>query len=225
MIKIVSGNIFNTECDYIVNTVNCMGVMGAGIAYEFKLRYPEMYKKYKKICEDNLFDIGMLWIYKDPDKKILCFPTKKHLKYPSKIEYLELGLQKFVSIYKEKGIKSIAFPILGASLGGINIKDSLCIMEKHLSLCDIYIEIWMYDPKSIDDVFINYKKNLLSKEDSYLSEKTGIKINIIKKIKTALMSNDIYSLSGLLSIDGIGEKTLEKSYSFAKKKPDQYDLF
>ena len=83
----------------------------------------------------------------------------------------------------------------------------------------------MYDPKSIDDVFINYKKNLLSKEDSYLSEKTGIKINIIKKIKTALMSNDIYSLSGLLSIDGIGEKTLEKSYSFAKKKPDQYDLF
>ena len=122
MIKIVSGNIFNTECDYIVNTVNCMGVMGAGIAYEFKLRYPEMYKKYKKICEDNLFDIGMLWIYKDPDKNILCFPTKKHWKYPSKIEYLELGLQKFVSIYKEKGIKSIAFPILGASLGGINIK-------------------------------------------------------------------------------------------------------
>jgi O-acetyl-ADP-ribose deacetylase (regulator of RNase III) len=100
MIEIKQGNIFTTQCQSIVNTVNCVGIMG--IAYEFKLRFPDMFEKYKSFCEKGLLDIGNLWVYKltefDNEKYeyILSFPTKKHWKYPSKEEYLERGLEKFV---------------------------------------------------------------------------------------------------------------------------------
>ena len=85
--------------------------MGAGIALEFRLRYPKMLKEYKGLCEQNKISIGNLWLYKSNDKSILNFPTKFHWKYPSKIEWLESGLQKFIESYENKGITSIAFPI------------------------------------------------------------------------------------------------------------------
>lgn len=110
MIKIKKGNIFSSKSETIVNTVNCVGVMGAGIAYEFKLRHPDMFKKYKQLCDNNLIDIGKLSIYQVDNtsnyKKILNFPTKKNWKHPSRIEYLEDGLKKFVDTYNEKNIKS-----------------------------------------------------------------------------------------------------------------------
>ena len=92
--------------------------MGAGIAYEFRLRYPQMYIKYQKYCSDKAINIGTLWIYKGKDKNILNFPTKHDWKFPSKENYLKQGLQKFIDTYKQRGITSIAFPILGADRGG-----------------------------------------------------------------------------------------------------------
>ncbi|KAL1029109.1 macro domain-containing protein [Haemophilus influenzae] len=82
MIEFKKGNIFSTQCDVIVNAVNCVGVMGAGIALEFKIRFPEMFKKYKEFCDNGSLDIGKLWIYSISNKKfgfnrILSFPTKK----------------------------------------------------------------------------------------------------------------------------------------------------
>lgn len=74
--KIITGNIFTTNCQTIVNTINCVGVMGAGIALECRLRYPDMHEKYIKLCMDNHIDIGLLWIYKSSDKWVLNFPTK-----------------------------------------------------------------------------------------------------------------------------------------------------
>ena len=79
-IKIISGNIFTSKCQTIVNTINCVGVMGAGIALECRLRYPEMYKKYVELCENREISIGILWLYKSEDRWILNFPTKKHWK-------------------------------------------------------------------------------------------------------------------------------------------------
>ena len=119
-------NIFNTQCQTIVNTVNCVGVMGKGIALEMKTRYPVMFEKYKKLCKDNLIDIGKLWLYKEPDDKwILNFPTKTHWKY------------------KDKNIESIAFPMLGCSNGGLETEKVLEIMVKHLSKCDnLIVEIY-----------------------------------------------------------------------------------
>ena len=92
MIEFKKGNIFTTECDVIVNTVNCSGVMGAGIAYEFRLRYPDMFYKYKELCDKKLLMIGRLWIYslseddifKEKYCRVLNFPTKNFWKLPSK---------------------------------------------------------------------------------------------------------------------------------------------
>lgn len=215
MIKILKGNIFTTNCCTIVNTVNCFGIMGAGIAYEFRLRYPEMYEKYKTLCEQRLLQIGTLWIYKiDEVKSILNFPTKYDWKQPSKIEYLEKGLQKFVDTYKEKEIKSIAFPLLGASHGGLTEEQSISTMNKFLMKCDIEIEIWKFDPTSTDDLYVDYKNLLLKKSDLELSKQTGIRINQIQKIKDALNNQDIKSINSLLNINGIGDKTLEKSFRY-----------
>ncbi len=188
--------------------------MGAGIAYECRLRYPEMYEKYQKLCKDNLLKIGTLWIYKANNKRILNFPTKTDWKLPSKIEYLEKGLQKFVDTYKEKEITSIAFPILGASHGGLSQEQSLATMKRYLSQCDIKVEIWHFDPTATDDIFINYRQHFLLQVDKELSKSTGIGINIINKIKDALNDTTINSMSSLLNVKGIGDRTLEKSYKF-----------
>ena len=154
------GNIFNTKMQTIVNTVNCVGVMGKGIALVFKLRYPDMFEKYKELCQSKLICIGKLWLYKSEScsQWVLNFPTKFHWKYPSKIEYLEAGLQKFVDTYKEKGITSIAFPLLGTHNGGLNKVEVLNLMYKYLEKCDLTIEIYEYDPLSPDDLFENFKK-------------------------------------------------------------------
>jgi O-acetyl-ADP-ribose deacetylase (regulator of RNase III) len=144
-VSIISNrNIFDTQCQTIVNTVNCVGVMGKGIALEMKNRYPDMFEKYKTFCDNKLIDIGKLWLYKNPDDKwILNFPTKTHWRYQSEYDYIEKGMQKFIETYKDKNIKSIAFPMLGCSNGGLNEEKVLEIMMKYFSKCDeLIIEIY-----------------------------------------------------------------------------------
>ncbi|MBO5381661.1 MAG: macro domain-containing protein [Bacteroides sp.] len=214
MIKEIKGNIFTTKKQTIVNTINCVGIMGAGVAYEFRLRYPDMYKKYIELCNNKMLNIGTLWIYKGDDKWVLNFPTKYHWKYESKTEYLEKGLQKFIDTYKEKGITSIAFPMLGASNGGIKEEVSLNIMKKYLEKCDIDIEIYHYDPLAYDDKFLHFKEIWDSISDKDLHTLSGIGISYIKKIREALKEDNIRSMSKLLTIKGIGDVTLEKSFRF-----------
>lgn len=215
MLEIKKGNIFTTKCSTIVNTVNCVGVMGAGIAYEFRLRYPEMYEKYRQLCFDKLIQIGKLWIFKPENGLwVMNFPTKYHWKYPSKVEYLEKGLQKFVETYKTKGIQSIAFPLLGAAHGGIPENQSVEIMKKYLEPLDIPIEIYYYDKYAQDDLYIKFKEMFNSVEEKELAKKSGLRIDFVKKVKNALNDKEINSISSLLRVKGIGEVTLEKSFRF-----------
>ncbi len=116
--------------------------MGKGIALEYKKRYPEMNLKYRELCANGLIRIGKLWLYKTADKWVLNFPTKDDWRNESKVEYLVLGLEKFVNTYKAKGITSIAFPLLGANNGGLDPKLSQDIMINYLKQCDIPIEIY-----------------------------------------------------------------------------------
>lgn len=136
-------NIFNTQCQTIVNTINCVGVMGKGIALEMKNRYPEMFEKYKGFCDRQLIEVGKLWLYKSDDKWILNFPTKIHWRNNSEYDYIKKGMAKFVETYKEKDIKSIAFPMLGCSNGGLDVNAVLEIMMCYLSKCDdLIVEIY-----------------------------------------------------------------------------------
>jgi len=147
MILYKTGSIFNSEADFLVNAVNCVGIMGKGIALEFKNRYKDMFLSYKKCCEQGLLKPGLLQIYSYKDVSILNFPTKVHWKDPSELEYIELGLKKFVDTYKDKNIKSIAFPQIGCGYGGLNWNDVHNLMIKYLSDLDCEIEIWTLNKK------------------------------------------------------------------------------
>lgn len=142
MITYIKKDLFESPAQVLVNTVNTVGVMGKGIAKRFKQTYPDMFVQYQKYCENNMLDIGRLWIYKTPHKWVLNFPTKKHWRSPSKIEYIEEGLQKFVDTYEEKGITSISFPLLGCGNGGLDWESQVKpLMEKYLRPLPIEIYI------------------------------------------------------------------------------------
>lgn len=215
-VTVVTGNIFTSESQTIVNTINCVGVMGAGIALECRLRYPDMHEKYVALCSNNQIDIGRLWIYKTSDRWILNFPTKKHWRYPSKVEFLHAGLEKFIGTYKEKGIESIAFPLLGADKGGIPQSQSLSIMKQYLERADIHVHIYKYDPRAKDDLFEMTKKWLLSKDVVQISLETKLKTNYVVKVLDAIQSPDISQLNQLARVKGIGIKTLEKVFDAAR---------
>lgn len=233
MITIKKGNIFTTKCQAIVNTVNCVGVMGAGIAFEFKLRTPDMYKKYQIHCDDNVITIGKLWIYQNEHNelstaydKILNFPTKHHWKYPSKTEYLEKGLQKFIASYKEKGITSIAFPLLGADKGGLAPQQSLDIMTHYLEQCDIPVEIWHFDPQASDDLYDQFKQLIRTMTDEQIKARSKLRIDSIRKLREGIKREEVNSLSGLLRLNGIGVGTIEKSFDLLRHTVNQQlDLF
>lgn len=143
MIEYIEGNIFESPAQVIVNTVNTVGVMGKGLALSFKQRYPDMFNKYKIACEKHQLTIGKLMLFYEEDHWLLMFPTKENWRNPSKIEYIEKGLMKFVSTYADKNITSIAFPRLGCGNGELDWNEVKPLMERYLKKLpiDIYIYI------------------------------------------------------------------------------------
>jgi len=223
-IKFISGNIFTTKCQTLVNTVNCVGIMGAGIALEFRFRYPEMFEKYVVLCKENNMEIGKLWIYNIPNsgRKVLNFPTKKHWKYPSKIEYLEKGLQKFVDTYEVRNITSIAFPLLGAQNGGINPDVSKEVMEKYLSKCDIQIEIYEYDESSKDDLVEKFNDLFKHYEIEELVALFKLNSSSLLEIKNLISEHKLNSLFQLTQkkVERVGQKKLQDIYNvFMRNEP------
>ncbi len=218
------GNIFTTQSQTIVNTINCVGVMGAGIAYEFRLRHKGMFERYVELCDQGQIDIGKLWIYKDEDRKILNFPTKKDWRYPTKELYLHKGLEKFVDTYRSRGIESIAFPLLGAQKGGLSAERSLEIMELYLSKCDIDVEIWHFDPMAKDDLFEKFVGILQTFDLEYLKKETAVGLSILKKILEAVALDHINSMSALLQIKGVGERSVEKLFEYVMKSDAEITL-
>ncbi|WP_318516780.1 macro domain-containing protein [Photobacterium leiognathi] len=223
MIKHVTGNIFDSERHTIVNAVNCVGVMGAGIALEYRLRYPDMFEKYQSFCENNLLDIGKLWIYKPENGPwILNFPTKKHWKYPTKEEYLRKGLSKFLSEYKEKGIQSIAFPLLGADKGGLGKDKSMTLLQEYLSELDIDVDIYQYDPQAADSLCEKIKNIVLNCSPSEYSHIVKFGKVELEKLQIHLTEPSIKQISNLLKIRGIGNKTVEKLYQLGDFTPKSH---
>ena len=215
-ITFYKGNIFNSKTQTIVNTINCVGVMGKGIALVFKLRYPDMFEKYKEHCQSKMIGIGKLWLYKSEDTPqwVLNFPTKFHWKYPSKIEYIEVGLQKFVDTYKDKGITSIAFPLLGTHNGGLNKVEVLDLMYRYLDKCDIPIEIYEYDPLSPDDLFEEFKIRWNSISSTEKKQIFGFRsLRQIEVIDNAINIDNIQSMVSLIEYNNIGVKTLQKCFN------------
>ena len=133
MIEYSKTTVFNVSAQTIVNTINCVGVMGAGLALECKLRYPQMYQNYVKQCRRKEVKVGHLYFCtRETEPYILNFPTKNHWKYPSRLEWIEKGLIYFLENYQQWGIQSVAFPKLGCDLGGLEWQIVEQIMQKYL---------------------------------------------------------------------------------------------
>lgn len=229
-IKIIKGNIFNTTAQTIVNTVNCVGAMGKGIALVYKLRYPNLYGKYQELCKQHLLDVGKLWLYKEDSENqwVLNFPTKKHWKYPSQYSYIEAGLQKFLDTYKERGITSIAFPLLGTNNGGLDEDRVMNIMTTYLSQCTIPVEIYQYDPLCKDDLLDSFRVKWDSIPASERKSVTGIRMQKqIDIIDEALHSDNIQSMIALIEYPGIGLTTMQKCFKLVMscKQETQVNLF
>ena len=146
MITFKAGDIFKDDAQYLVNPVNCVGVMGAGLAKEFKTKYPDSYNTYKEVCEKKQLIIGSMLITKDSasEKLIIMFPTKYHYSQSSNYYYIEKGLCSLREMLVEVGAKSVAIPALGCGLGGLNwrlVRDSILNLLGKID-CDIRV----YEP-------------------------------------------------------------------------------
>lgn len=149
MIYYKTGNLLDSEAEALVNTVNTVGVMGKGIALQFKNMFPNNFKLYAQACKNKEVKVGQLLVTEEEallagKKIIINFPTKTNWRLPSEYQYIEAGLTELVRVIKEKNIKSIAIPPLGSGNGGLDWNKVKQILEKYLTEveCDIHI----YEP-------------------------------------------------------------------------------
>lgn len=147
MIHITSGNLLEADVDALVNTVNCVGFMGKGIALQFKQAFPENFAAYEKACHAGEVRPGRMFIFETRSmigpKYIINFPTKRHWKGNSKMEDIESGLKALIADVDRLGIKSIAVPPLGCGLGGLNWSDVRPRIEEAFnSLPDVRVQLF-----------------------------------------------------------------------------------
>lgn len=147
MITFTQGNLLEADADALVNTVNTVGVMGKGIALMFKEAFPENFKAYEKACKRGEVHVGRMFLTERQQlvgpKWIINFPTKEHWRQPSKIEWIEEGLEDLKRVIVEKNIRSIALPPLGSGNGGLDWADVRSRIEATLnSLGDVSVIVF-----------------------------------------------------------------------------------
>jgi len=144
VITFIHGNLFDSRAQVMTNTVNCVGIMGKGVALEFKRQYPALFEDYRMRCHRDEVRIGEPYLWEDDSTQILNFPTKQHWRAPSKLEYIDAGLRYLADHYAELGIHSIAMPPLGCGNGGLKWPDVKDLIIKHLGdLPDL--EVYVYE--------------------------------------------------------------------------------
>lgn len=222
------GNLFNSNAMAIVNTVNCVGAMGKGIALDFKLRYPEMFKEYQKICFKHILKPGQILPYTKSTPIILNFAIKDDWKDPSRVEWIEQTLQKFVDNYHSMGITSVAFPWMGAMNGGLPFETIQSLTRKYLStLDDIDIEVYDFDPDVPCALYnaLVYIVNENKFTPSELEEVSNIKAHYWVKIIDAVKDTHTKSINNLCHyiVNGkriIGKTNIERLFVFLTKYKD-----
>lgn len=174
MVKILIGNIFESNATTLVNTVNCVGVMGKGIAKDFKERYPDMYNEYTLLCDAHKIEPGKPYYYQDLiGNSIINFPTKKHWRSPSKLSYIVSGLKWFTENYSDLNITSVAFPPLGCGNGGLTWELVGPIMYHWLKDLPIYIEIYAPYGTKTNQLTVQFlEDNLIQRPTEVLGAKS-----------------------------------------------------
>lgn len=149
MITFTEGNLLESGAEALVNTVNTVGVMGKGIALMFKDKFPENFKAYEKACKSDEVQVGRMFVTQSPNlsgpRWIINFPTKKHWRNPSKLEWIREGLVDLRRVIVEKSIGSIAIPPLGSGNGGLEWTDVRPVIEA--ALADLpEVDVVVFEP-------------------------------------------------------------------------------
>jgi O-acetyl-ADP-ribose deacetylase (regulator of RNase III) len=151
MFEYKSGNILAEDTEALVNTVNCVGVMGRGIALQFKKAFPENFKAYARACKEEKVTPGKMFVFETGQlvnpRLIINFPTKRHWRAHSRIEDIENGLKALKCTIQEYKIRSIAIPPLGCGLGGLDWYEVKTLIEAILKPLD-NVQIILYEPHS-----------------------------------------------------------------------------
>lgn len=171
MIRTSNEELIKSNAQALVNTVNTVGVMGKGVALLFKEKFPENYKQYRKKCKKQEIVIGKMYIYTiepaqprmelgdasheqqhvDRPKWIINFPTKKHWRSPSKIEWIEQGLIDLKRVIKDSDIRSIALPQLGCGNGGLDWKEVKPLIEEAFKdSLEVEVTIHVYQETGVE---------------------------------------------------------------------------
>jgi O-acetyl-ADP-ribose deacetylase (regulator of RNase III) len=146
VVTFVKGDIFKSPAQVLTNTVNCVGVMGRGIALEFKRRFPRMFGDYRIKCEHGEVKPGQPYLWEDDATQILNFPTKRHWRDNSLLQDIEDGLKYLAATYEQMGIQSIAMPPLGCGNGGLNWTVVQPLIVKHLGPPPD-LDVYVYEPQ------------------------------------------------------------------------------
>jgi O-acetyl-ADP-ribose deacetylase (regulator of RNase III) len=163
MIRFVTGDILTSDVEALVNTVNCVGVMGRGVALQFKNAFPNNYKAYVAACAKQEVQPGKMFVYQthsfNNPKYIINFPTKRHWKGKSRLEDIESGLVDLVEVIKHREIKSIALPPLGSGLGGLDWSVVRRMIEIALGKLED-IDVLVFEPSSEVDTRVNPSRDV-----------------------------------------------------------------
>ena len=151
MIKFTTGDILKADTECLVNTVNCVGIMGRGVALQFKKNYPDNFKSYVEACKRQEVQPGQMFVYDteqliDP-QYIINFPTKRHWRGKTHMGDIESGLVSLVEVIKAKNIRSIAIPSLGCGLGGLDWKEVKPRIKFALDALED-VQVLVYEPGS-----------------------------------------------------------------------------
>lgn len=217
MLYLTDKKVFNTGADCIVNTINCVGFMGKGLALEFALRYPELEAIYKKQCAEKMIHTGQVYFYNTDGQKIINFPTKFHFKYSSKLEWIEQGLDDFKLKYQSWDINSVAFPILGARNGGLDPDKVLDIMKQKLS--DLDIDVYICRSRLIEGKEKEMIDGIKSISVDMLAQKVSLSPK--QKIVLSVKKNNIINFSDISEFESIGKVTYKAIFDyFYRRKND-----
>lgn len=146
MIIPTGGDLLADDADALVNPVNCVGVMGKGLALQFKQAHPAAFRAYALACSTGQMKPGVMHTAYTQDRRqcIVHFPTKRHWRDPSRMVDIETGLIALVDLIDEMGIRSIAVPPLGAGLGGLPWVDVEAAIRHHLEpLADVDVRLYL----------------------------------------------------------------------------------
>jgi len=142
MIHYVTGDLLKSDAEVLVNTVNCVGVMGKGVALQFKNQFPDLYRAYHTACANGDIEVGRIWAWYGP-KTVACMPTKDHWRDGSRVVWVRNGLESLRDFLIQGGYKSVAMPKPGCGNGGLNWAEINTLVQEILGPIDCHIVVYV----------------------------------------------------------------------------------